>query len=82
MFVSRKKPYKFKENNKNVNFPSQFCLGSISNKYQLRKNILYDFTFDYNAIYKYGILNIDKYLMVENNIKKCSGLLSKYLLCY
>ena len=28
-----KEIYKFKASNKNVNFPSQFCLGSISNKF-------------------------------------------------
>ena len=33
LFVNRKKYiYKIKANIKNVNFPSQFCLGSISNK--------------------------------------------------
>ena len=33
MFVNGKKIYMFKANNKNVNFPSHFCLGSISNKF-------------------------------------------------
>ena len=28
-----KEIYKFKANNGNVNFPSQFCLGSISNEF-------------------------------------------------
>ena len=32
LFVIGKKIYKFKASNKNVNFPSQFCLRSISNK--------------------------------------------------
>ena len=31
-FVNGKEIYKFKANNKNVKFPIQFCLGSISNK--------------------------------------------------
>ena len=31
-FVNGKETYKFKANNKNVKFPIQFCLGSISNK--------------------------------------------------
>ena len=31
-FVNGKEIYKFKANNKNVNFPTQFCLGSISDK--------------------------------------------------
>ena len=25
--------FKFKDDNKNVNFPTRFCLGSISNKF-------------------------------------------------
>ena len=32
LFVNRKKVYKFKAGSKN-NFPSQFCLGSIPNKF-------------------------------------------------
>ena len=31
LFVNEKEIFKFKANNKNVNFPTQFCLGSISN---------------------------------------------------
>ena len=31
-FVNGKEIYKFKADNKNVNFPFQFCLGSISNE--------------------------------------------------
>ena len=57
---------KFKGNNKNVNFPKQFCLGSISNKFDsveaeevsLKVNV-YDFSVDYDTIDKYDILNID-----------------------
>ena len=33
LFVNGKEIYKFKVNNGNVNFPSQFCLGIISNKF-------------------------------------------------
>ena len=32
-----KKIYKFKTNDKNVNFPSQFCLGNICNKFGRRR---------------------------------------------
>ena len=32
-FVNGKEICKFKDSNKNVNFPNQFCLGSISNKF-------------------------------------------------
>ena len=31
LFVNGKEIFKFKADNKNVNFPTQFCLGSISN---------------------------------------------------
>ena len=31
--------------------------------------ILYDFSIDYNSIDRFDILNIDKYLMIKNNIK-------------
>ena len=33
LFVNGKEIYKFKANNGNVNFPSRFCLGSISNEF-------------------------------------------------
>ena len=33
LFVNRKEIYKFKPDNKNVNFQTQFCLGRISNKF-------------------------------------------------
>ena len=55
---------KFKANSKNVNFPCEFCLGSIS----LKGNV-YDFSVDYDAIDKSNIINIHKYLMVKNNIE-------------
>ena len=31
LFVNGKETFKFKADNKNVNFPTQFCLGSIPN---------------------------------------------------
>ena len=75
LFVNRKKIYKFKANSKNFNFPSQFRLGSISNKFGSNdikqvsfKGIVYDFSVDYNAIDKSDIFSIRKYLMVKNNI--------------
>ena len=55
-------------NNKNVNFPTQFCLGSISNCFSatesrevsLKGNVygkcLWEMSVDYNAIVKYDIL--------------------------
>ena len=76
MFVKGKEIYKFKTDNKNVNVPTQCCLGSISNGFgttdsreiSLKVNV-YNFSVGYNAIDKSDILNIDKNLMVKNNIK-------------
>ena len=63
--INRKEIFKFKADNGSVNFPFQFCLGSISNGFgateyrdvSLKGNI-YDFSVDYNAIDKSDILNI------------------------
>ena len=76
MFVNGKEIITFKANNKNVNFPTQFCLGSISDRFSvtesrevsLNRNV-YDFSVDYNSTDKSDILNIHKYLMTKNNIK-------------
>ena len=65
-----------KADNKNVKFPNQFCLQSISNGFSatesrevsLNENV-YDSSVDYNSIDKSDILNIHKYLMKKNNIK-------------
>ena len=78
LFVNGKEIFKFKADNKNVNFPTQFCLGSIFNRFSntdsrevsLNGN-MYDFSVDYNSFNKSDILNIDKYLMNKNNIKSC-----------
>ena len=67
LFVNRKEIYKFKADNKNVNFPTRFCLGSTSNglgafiysEVSLKGNG-YDFSFDYNDIDKPDILHIHK----------------------
>ena len=66
----------FKADNKNVNFPIQFCSVNIFNALSttesgevfLNGNV-YDFSVDYNSIDKSYILNIHKYLMTKNNIK-------------
>ena len=71
-----KKIFKFNADNKNVTFPTQFCLGSISNGFSniesrqvpLNQNV-YDFSVDYNSIDKSDTLNIHKYLMTKNNRK-------------
>ena len=69
LFVNGKEIYKFKANNKNVHFPNQFCLGSISNGFGATesrevslKGCVYDFSV---AIDKPDILSIHKYLMVQ-----------------
>ena len=65
LFVNWKEIFKFKADNKNVNFPTWFCLGSIfdgfsateSRKVRLNRNVC-DFSIDYNSIDKFDILNI------------------------
>ena len=76
LYVNGKEIFKFKADNKNVNFPTQFCLGSISNGFSATKSKevslngnVYDFSVDYNSIDKFNILNIHKYLMTKDNIK-------------
>ena len=72
LFLNGKEIFKFKADDKNVNFPTQFCLGSISNGFstlESREVSLNDFPVDYNSIDKSDTLNITKYLMTKNNIK-------------
>ena len=68
--------FKFKPANKNVNFPNQFCLGSISNGFSVTESrevsliiILISNMFDYNSIDKSEILNNRKYLINKSNMK-------------
>ena len=65
LFVNGKEVFKFKADNKNINFPTQFCLGSISNGFSTAESRelylngnLYDFSVHYNSIDKSDILNI------------------------
>ena len=58
------------------NFPIQFYLGSISNRFSYTKpkevvlnGNMYDFSVDCNSIKRSDILNIHKYLMKNNNMK-------------
>ena len=76
LFVNGKEIFKFKADNKDVNFPTRFCLGSISNGFSATESRevsfngkVCDFSVDYNSIDKYDILNIHKYFMAKNNIK-------------
>ena len=76
LLANGKKMFKFKADNKNVNFPTLFCLGSRSDGFSntesrevsLNGNV-HDFSVDYNFIHKSDILNIHKYLMTKNNTK-------------
>ena len=67
--------YNFRTDNKNLNFPTQFNLGSMF--YKLRcaeiKEVSFKkkcmiFSVHYNAINKSEILNIHKHLTVKNNV--------------
>ena len=70
LFVNGKETYKFKASNKNTNFPSQFCLGSISNKFDYVDSEEVSLKgVHYGSIEKSGILNIHKNLMCKNNVK-------------
>ena len=75
LFVNRKEIYKSKASNKNNNFPSQFCLGSIFNEFNYVdsekmsfKGNVYHYSVDYGAFDKSNILNIQKYLMNKNSL--------------
>ena len=89
LLVNGKGIFRFKTDNKNINFPTKFCLGSTFNGFSatesrevsLNRNV-YDFSVSYNSIDKSKILKIHKYLMAMNNIRLCSTLLNRSLLCY
>ena len=73
LFVNGKEIFKFRDDNKNVNFPTVFCLRSISNGFSATKSRevslngnVYYFSDDYNSIDKSAI---HKYLMTKDNIK-------------
>ena len=76
LFVNGKEILKFKADNKNVKFPTQFCLESTSNGHDVTesrevslKGSVYDFSVDYNFIDKSDILNIHKYILTKHNTK-------------
>ena len=59
MFVNGKEIFKFKADNRNANFPNQFCIGSISNGFSAIESRevswygnVYDFLIDYSSINK------------------------------
>ena len=72
MFVNGKEIFRFKANNKNVNFSTWFGLRSISDGFSasefrevsLNGNMC-DFSGDYNSIDKSDILKTHKYLIIN-----------------
>ena len=75
LFVNGKEIYRFKASNGNVNIPSRFYLGSISNNFSVNeskevslKGNVYEFSVDCNAIAVDDVLDIQKYLMKKNSI--------------
>ena len=76
LLVNRKEIFKFKADNKNVNFLTQFCLGTMTNGFtvtnfrevSLNGNV-FDFSVYCSSIDRSDILKIDKYLMTKNNVK-------------
>ena len=85
LFANGKETTEFKADNNNVNFPTRFCLGGVSDGFSateskevsLNGNV-YDFSVEYNSIDKSDILNIHKYLITKNNLKKYSACLLYY----
>ena len=76
LFVNEKEIFKFKADNKNVNFPAQFYLRGKYSGFSVTKfreislnGNVDDFTVDYNSIDKFDKLNIHKYLMIKKNKK-------------
>ena len=68
LFVNGKEIFKFKADNKTVNFPTNRLNATESREVSLNENV-FDFSVDYNSIDKSNILNIHQYLMNKNNIK-------------
>ena len=75
-----KKSLNYKAHNKNINFPTKFCLQSISNGFtnaesrevSLNENVN-DCSVKFNSIDKSDMLNMNKYLMRKNNISFSSS---------
>ena len=74
LFANGKEIFKFKTDNENVNFPTQFCHANLSNgfsatdssKVSLNGNV-YDFSVDYKSIDKSNILKRKKTNLPNNN---------------
>ena len=75
MFVNGKEIFRIKVDNKNVNFQTQFYLGSVSNgfgvlspKKYLWMEVFTILSVDCNSVGKSDILTIHKKLMIRSNI--------------
>ena len=89
LFLNEKEIFKFKVDNKNANFSTQFCLGSISNGFSSTESrevslngIVYDFSVDYNSIdipcmVRPTFIDMNpvelKYYLFMISLSKCSG---------
>ena len=85
--VNKTEICKFKSNDNTSWY--NFCLGRVSKDFtkdvqsKLSLNAtVYEFSVDHSSIKKEDILNFHEYLIVEDNIKKCSCLLKKIFLDY
>ena len=77
MFVNGKEIFKFKTDNKNVNFPTQFCIGRISNGFsaaESRKVYLYENVYEYKTISSF-IKQVFTVLLSFSNSLVCLDLL-------
>ena len=64
-----------------INFPTQFCLGSISNGFNTNESREVEMPMIFQSITILLVnmtLDIHKYLMTKNNIKQCSPSLLYY----
>ena len=76
LFVNGKQN-SFETDNKNI-----WKIDTIESKEKSCKEYIYEFSLDHGAFDKFDILNIDKCLMVKNNMKQYLDLLRKCLLGY
>ena len=76
LFVNGKQN-SFETDNKNI-----WKIDTIESKEKSCKEYIYEFSVDHGAFDKFDILNIDKCLMVKNNMKQYLDLLRKCLLGY
>ena len=76
LFVNGKQN-SFETDNKNI-----WKIDTIESKEKSCKEYIYEFSVDHGAFDKFDILNIDKCLMVKNNMKQYLDFLRKCLLGY